>query len=61
MFAGRAAPQRLARQGRRDVKERERVEIDPFVKEMLLIDPEFVAWLAPHDDELEDDEPAAAA
>jgi hypothetical protein len=43
------------------VKERERVEIDPFVKEMLLSDPEFVAWLSPHDDELEEDEPAAAA
>jgi hypothetical protein len=44
------------------VKERERVEIDPFVKEMLLNDPEFVAWLAPHDDdEVEEDESAAAA
>jgi hypothetical protein len=45
------------------VKERDRFDIDPFVKEMLLIDPEFVAWLAPHDedDEVDDDEHAAAA
>jgi hypothetical protein len=51
----------LARQGRRAVKERERVEIDPLVQEMLLSDPEFVAWLVPQDDEVEDDERAAAA
>ena len=44
------------------MKERDRLDIDPFVKEMLLNDPEFVAWLAPHDDyEVEEDEPAAAA
>jgi hypothetical protein len=43
------------------VKERELIEIDPIVREMLLSDPEFVAWLAPHDDEVEDDETAAAA
>ncbi len=43
------------------MKERERVEIDPFVRAMLLHDPEFVAWLALHDDELEEDETAAAA
>jgi hypothetical protein len=37
------------------------IELDPFVKEMLLSDPELVAWLAPDDDEPDDDEPAAAA
>jgi len=36
-------------------------EIDPMLNEMLLSDPELVAWLTPHDDELEDDEPAVAA
>jgi hypothetical protein len=59
-WAGRGAP-RPAQQGRRVVQERERIEIGPVVKELLLSDPELVAWLAPHDDEAEEDEPAAAA
>jgi hypothetical protein len=42
------------------MKERERVEIGPVVEELLLNDPELVAWLAAHDDEVEEDEPAAA-
>jgi hypothetical protein len=43
------------------MKEREANEIDSLVREMLLSDPQVVAWLAHRDDELEDDEPAAAA
>jgi hypothetical protein len=36
-------------------------EIDSLVREMLLSDPQVVAWLAAHDDEVDDEEPAAAA
>jgi hypothetical protein len=61
MFAGRAVSQRLARQRRRDVQDGEMLEIDPLVQEMLLSDPDLVAWLTPHDDEIDEDEPAAAA
>lgn len=43
------------------MKERELIEIDPLLREMLLSDPELVAWLTPHDDDLDDGETAAAA
>jgi hypothetical protein len=36
-------------------------EIDALIREMLLSDPEVVAWLTPRDDEIDDEEPAAAA
>jgi hypothetical protein len=42
------------------VKERETTEVDPFVREMLLSDPKVVAWLAPDDDDRDDDEPTPA-
>jgi hypothetical protein len=35
--------------------------IDSLVREMLLSDPEVVAWLAHNGGEAEDDEPAEAA
>jgi hypothetical protein len=36
-------------------------EIDSLIREMLLSDPEVVAWLTLHDDDMDDEEPAAAA
>ncbi len=35
--------------------EREEARIEPMLREMLLSEPEIVAWLEPHEDEADDE------